>query len=420
MLADEGVTTGDTVTVPIGSCTWASTLTVSKSITLQGAGSGSTIITFTSAADPGINSTQDNTVIKGFDFKAPGDTNSYILKISGDDWLVCYNIFESTVPGDKLFGVFPSGPSGNPGPTGVIFYNTFNDTQVVCYGSAQMLNAGDDQHVLWAAALAIGGEDAVYIEGNTFNMTANGNVVDGNYGAAYVVRHNTFNVTGTGYTIEAHSLLDSTKRAIKTWEIYNNLIVGSNKFAPMLIRGGTGVIFNNRLSGTFFGDDDIHFDNSRSYGDPGGACGQCDGDSVWDGNTAEQSGYPCRDQLGRGPDGEQWSVDTTDGDPYGAYNQTLTPAYVWDNLKADGSTPMSVYVTNDCGNWIQVNRDYYLSAKPSYVPRSSPDARTGLSGVSSSVIAGAGGYNLSSGITGMGSGGSATMGGSGTITLVAP
>ena len=37
-------TYGDTVIVPAGSCTWASTLTVTRAITLQGAGIDSTTI----------------------------------------------------------------------------------------------------------------------------------------------------------------------------------------------------------------------------------------------------------------------------------------------------------------------------------------------------------------------------------------
>ena len=51
--AHDAADRGDTVTVPAGSCTWSSYLSITKSITLQGAGAGVTTITTGFSAVPG-------------------------------------------------------------------------------------------------------------------------------------------------------------------------------------------------------------------------------------------------------------------------------------------------------------------------------------------------------------------------------
>lgn len=420
MIADEGVTTGDTVTIPAGSCTWSNSVTLNKSITLQGAGIESTIITLDASADPGITSTSDSAVIRDICFKADGSTNDHIISITGDEWRVTGCAFESTSESDAIIGVYPVGISAKPGPTGLIDACTFTSARVVVIGSLELMSEGNTQHELWASALDLGGSSAVYIENCTFATSIAGvNSIDSNYAGAYVPRYNNFTSVGTGYIIEAHSVQTPKNRAVRKWEIYNNLFTGSSKLGPMFIRGGTGVIFNNKLAGTFT-KEAIVFDVKRAVSDAGAPCGYCNGNSVWDGNTVDEAGYPCRDQIGRGPDDPQWSVDTTDGDPYGAYTQPLTPAYVWGNLQTDGSTELAVSIASGCESYIQASRDYYSSQHPTYTRYQCPHPLTGLSGTCSSSIAGRDGYNLSSGITGIGSGGSATTGGSGTITLTSP
>jgi len=108
------------------------------------------------------------------------------------------------------------------------------------------------------------------------------------------------------------------------------------------------------------------------------------------------------------PDDEQW-----EDNPAGIFKQSKAPAYIWNNVNGSGAA-IGVYVVNNSEGHIQAGRDYFLTQHPTYTCYDCPHPLTGYTGSCSSSIAGVGGYNLSSGITGIGSGGSATIGGSGT------
>lgn len=161
----------------------------------------------------------------------------------------------------------------------------------------------------------------------------------------------------------------------------------------------------------------------------------CDGSSTWDGNE-DATGYPCRDQIGRGYDATFWEYN-----PAGAYNQVLMPVYAWDNKKAD-NTQVNFIATSAGSNadHIKAERDFYnynasfngttgvgrgtLANRPStctknvgywstdnntlyqcslantwtayYTPRACPDPRTGLTGSCNFNVSGAEGYPVQS------------------------
>jgi len=73
------------------------------------------------------------------------------------------------------------------------------------------------------------------------------------------------------------------------------------------------------------------------------------------------NGYPALDQIGR-------STDAGAGTNY--QPQALEPLYCWNNT-LDGVL-RDVLVENSCGHHIQVNRDYYNSGRPGYVPYTYP------------------------------------------------
>ncbi len=79
----------------------------------------------------------------------------------------------------------------------------------------------------------------------------------------------------------------------------------------------------------------------------------CDGLSAWDGNS-DETGWPCRDQIGRGHDEVLWNHD-----PAGPYRQVLMPAYAWNNKRADGITEVPFHVINDSQCHINPERDYF-------------------------------------------------------------
>jgi hypothetical protein len=316
-----------------------------KKITLKGAGSAQTIINGARIA-----SSAHNAVITGFTLKAPSSADT-IIDIKGKNWRIYNNRIESTTTNTKSEGVHARGTSEDWGPYGLIDENIFVNARIYVSGSAQNFSDGDgtNQHELWARALDLGGPSAVYIENNTFEMTAPGNVIDGNYGGSYVARFNTITSPGEGYVIEVHSV-QGNNRAAKKWEFYYNTIYGSTKAGSFFIRGGTGVAFNNALSGTFE-IDGLIVDNVRSF-DAVGDGGLCDGDSPWDGNQ-DATGWPCRDQIGRGPDNPRWDHRTL-----GAYTQPSMPAYMWSNTNPGGGN-LAVAVGNNSNRHIKPNRDYF-------------------------------------------------------------
>ena len=339
--------TGDTVAIPVGSCIWSSPVTVSKSIKLKGAGV-STIIT-ASGNNNLIESYGSNPEISDMHLKS-GWIGFQIIQINGNGWYIHDITFEATGLG-KLAAVFARGTSVYPDPSGLVSNCTMSNARVDTMGSAQLLTEGDSENAIYAKALGLGGSGAVYIEDNVFTATYGGNFIDGNYSASYVARYNTFTVPGSGYIIEAHSLQSLINRSVRKWEFYGNSLTGVSKIGPFFIRGGTGAAFFNKLSGTW-GSQTIRLDNVRSFTDVGGTAGLCDGDSLWDGNS-DATGWPCRDQIGRGPDATQW-----ENDPPSVFSQTSLPAYFWANKRTDG-TDLLATVVNNSGNHIQTNRDYY-------------------------------------------------------------
>jgi hypothetical protein len=177
-----------------------------------------------------------------------------------------------------------------------------------------------------------------------------------------VFRYNTVNDA----LVEAHSL-QGNHRATRKWEIYNNTFnqVKQAMWVPMFIRGGTGVIFNNVVTGTWT-NPNIAIDNVRSC-ESRSVSGICNGSSSWDGNESDQAGYPCRDQIGRSTDQWLW----TSSNPYPP--QALDPAYAWNNKH--GSEDVVFYHHNCDTNksHIKVGRDIFTGIqKPGYTPYTYP------------------------------------------------
>jgi len=126
---------------------------------------------------------------------------------------------------------------------------------------------------------------------------------------------------------------------------------GTYMYVPFLLRAGTGVVFNNRLSGTYTRPV-IMVDNQRSCLDCCTSCDftwdRCDGDSPYDGNL-DSSGYPCRDQIGRSTDSGRTSP------------QSFEPLYEWNNTYSGQDVDIILnpeYCSLQSQHVIE-NRDYY-------------------------------------------------------------
>jgi hypothetical protein len=192
--------------------------------------------------------------------------------------------------------------------------------------------------------------------------------MDANRGGRYVFRYNVVNNSNT----EAHSV-QGNHRATRSWEIYNNQFnraLAGGQWVAMGQRGGTGVIFDNTITGAY--THAIVFDNVRSFTNLSFPPGPCDGNSSWDGNEVPpNNGWPCRDQFGRSTD--EWLFDQAPFPP-----QASEPTYLWNNTH-DGQ-PAEPYIHNcvdtvvpggSCTH-IQENRDYFLAVRPGYAPFTYP------------------------------------------------
>lgn len=342
---------GDVVIVPAGEATWTSYITLSKAISVVGNG---TTLTPSSPNATLFVIASDSAGVGHF---TCGTGNVVIT--SGQGWRVHHLTFVDTA---FEIGVQVNGQSKTVHPYGLIDHCTFTNMRVVVYAYAQTGAAALDGQTHWSSTLGLGTADAVYVEDCTFTNDTFGNVMDSNYGGRYVFRHNTV----TDAYLEAHSV-QGHHRSCRKWEIYENTIAQVNETinTPMFLRGGTGVVFNNTVTGTF--NSPIAFDCVRAFTDPipGSEPGLCDGDSPWDGNL-DQYGYWARDQIGRSTDVSVWPAAA----PYPA--QALDAAYVWNNTI--NAEPLGVYVAESSQNLIQANRDYYVNAgaKPGYAAYTYP------------------------------------------------
>jgi hypothetical protein len=199
----------------------------------------------------------------------------------------------------------------------------------------------------WDEPLMLGTAEAVYVEDCDFKLTAHPDGVNDAYdGARYVFRHNTL----TGFCSLGHHGFDSALRSTFSYEIYDNTIRPHDRFVfTMHLRGGTGVIFGNRIAGGR-GAAIIaaNYRSDEQYRSFLGNKGICDGKNPLDGNE-EPNGYPSRDQIGRSTD------------------QILEPLYAWDNTRDGQGVNISVKPT--AKEHIRENRDYYNNTpRPGYKP----------------------------------------------------
>jgi hypothetical protein len=356
---------GDTISVSAGSCTAGSVSWSNKNITVQGQGIGVTTVTglnfdvldttkasfritgISVGAAPSwtIDASNRTTGIKGWRidhiaWSYPSCGQNIAIWINGINWGLldhnnlknAGNAFFVRAWADNTNEVNPWPPNGNPGEGG---YS-------------------------WLLPLNLGTDEAVYMEDNTFTMDTGCymGVEDSYYGGRIVFRHNTvLNAYWQNHAARGFERGGSLKA-----EIYNNDFNATDPawYRAIHKRAGTGVIFNNTLRGYF---NTMNVDNQRSDGEnistPFGAC---DGTSPWDGNTSGQAGWPCLDQIGRGP---------------GQYpNEPSVPLYVWNNgsslgCSTGGSCANDVIMTSNGDPHVQVGRDYInngTTPMPGYTP----------------------------------------------------
>jgi hypothetical protein len=298
---------GDVITVDGGSTSWSSgTLdTKGKAITLQGSGVDVSTINLSGTASILLNTPVDQAngilTFKGFTV----DAGSASAPSAGWVQVWLNSAARATVPTFRTtackFSFAP--PSGGRLFTVFGVYGLIDNCKYQHYGSGGQIFSIDGcihsepPRALfqnWFDAQYYGDQKSLVIEDTEFEgddvHTNDG--LDAYDGTKFVYRYCTFDRIAMGW----HGY-DSSSRAPRLWEIYENTFLGA-KATLNQMRGGTGVIWNNVLSGDnlqfrCYRDRDIYPDNL-----PG---------CPWDGNFdlkypggGYPVGWPLLDQIGRG------------------------------------------------------------------------------------------------------------------------
>lgn len=330
-------TAGGTINIPAGSCSWAgSTVTLSKAITMNGAGQTLTHIDLGTVANVFVITKQVGGVtrIQNINFTMTNSKPDPKGVVVNGPWpsgqsVIFYNVTLTMNNADFI-------TIHSPG--GVIFSHlTFNAKQ----WSDTLLQSKDSSTtglLSWSTADSMGTRDTTgymntYLEDSIFN---GGTMTDCDDACRIVVRHNTGH-DSTGFNSHGD---DSSPLGMRHFEIYNNSFLFdvacngasntdiSNMNQWIWLRGGTGVIYSNkfdRLQSQCWGTKPIVRLSIRGAEDdrPQGTCA----------NTH----YPATHQLGQSNNGV---ADFTD------------PIYFWNNTQNQGADNNGFSISANGGwNW---------------------------------------------------------------------
>ncbi len=381
---------GDVVIVPAGTCTWSQTVRITdKSITLRGMGMTRTLI--------------DDQTTGGFEKQAliihagathfvritgigftehnlpPQEYNGIILVKGGTEFRIDHLSFSEV---DVRCICIDYG-------RGVIDHNQFLKMQ----GPGIMLNykytTGGDSFgdYSWSQPTSLGAytDGMVFIEDNVFAWDEalrnsgehHDSCIDNGFGARWVFRHN----QATDMAIMTHGINGGGRgRGLRQFELYSNTflsIAESNRnggIYGMLLRGGTGVAFDNVLTGPLwqlFVKMNLDMEGEGQYEYPMAIAAW--GENLGTGANPYDapSGYPSLDQVGASQDDGIWSGNPASPQIYN--NQQLEPVYYWDN-----TFPQAAVSSESTSAKIQINRDYFEGInKPGYKPYRYPHPLVG-------------------------------------------
>lgn len=346
--AIDSSTTGDTVVIPSGSCTWTSGVSIpsSKKLSIIGAGIGSTVITWN----------RDNTVF------ALNESGSRLSRMTidgqvtvsgGNGWRIDHVSFVNAASNSgRGIWIIPTSTGEGTAAPGLVDNCTFNRRRIMVNGvySSSLYNVSK----VWDDPLDLGTiNKTVYIEDNTFRHVEVHNAVDAQNAGAYVFRFNTVYDT----YVELHGMAETMHRGSRKMELYGNDFIReavSGWYQIARINSGTGVVFDNTYTGSesAVGTAAFLLNEIRTATNTGtDGAGLCNGSSPFDGNTAGQNGWPCRDQIGTSTDSWLW----TSGNPYPP--QSLAPYYEWNNTQNGRNMTFSILSGSEVH--IKANRDFY-------------------------------------------------------------
>lgn len=320
---------GDVVTIPAGTFTWSG-VRARTGVTIQGAGPDRTRIK--STAEPHdygaaralwveVGSSPTRVTQIRFD-------GCWLLGISGPKTGSTYRVDNCIFDGGTLQVVILEASGNGPG---LIDHCTFSGG-----GASELIHnmgMGAGNKAGWADDVNPGTDQALYVENCTFSKNPLEDAyfwgtsgLQGYYGSRTVMRHCKLNAAH----IDQHGTAGSV--GARWFEFYDNVFhvppphdnyEGMAQSDYIALRGGSGVVFNNTVTGhNLWGNGVI---------------------TIYDENGGSEPLY-----LGRG------------------INQNPSPVYIWHNFQYDG-TPMRAVASSDN---VKENRDFFVSdSKPGTMKR---------------------------------------------------
>jgi hypothetical protein len=269
-----------TVTVPAGSCTWSSTLTLTYGITLTGAGVGSTVITSSGgvtlvSVTPDVTAiaNSENIKITGFTFDGANSSGT-LVNLQGASGITAIKPYRYIIIGDNKFqnanpssstlvgAAIQANADSNGQIRGVIYHNVFDRCNII------LRIFSNDDTLEWASTvfnqLAYGTQDNLYFEDNTIMYSSsysgdNPGWIETGQGGRLVARYNTWNLANANTPQEIWDIhgfqnwtgaVNSGQTSTMIVEYYGNTLTNMGTYRWVNHRGSWGLLFNNVLTGS--------------------------------------------------------------------------------------------------------------------------------------------------------------------------
>src|SRR5262249_4552832 len=243
---------GDTVVMPAGTCTWTTRMNINKAITLRGAGTGQTIIEDGVTSGPLLILTavaNEASRLTAIEFRNNGRVTQ---EYNGIIVLTGANMDSRTIRVDHNKFDHLNGVALQPlDVVGVIDHNTFltSPTRIPIYVYDRGWDGGVYGDRAWTAPTQFGTNQFLFIEDNTFTFDDGTfySCIDSYGGSRWVARYNTFTNCG----LSAHGTESAQRnRGTRAVEIYNNTFVGNGRGQRIHDhRSGSLLVYNNTVSG---------------------------------------------------------------------------------------------------------------------------------------------------------------------------
>ena len=383
--AIDAASDGDIVVVPAGTCAWTSVVVADltagggRSLTIQGAGIGQTIISDTINVQSVIPLTITTAPGKsfrltGFTFDGanqyPNDTCSFSFPTSlCHDGMVFLGGTSTSIRVDHnaFVNVQKRALYLDGAMHGVVDHNSFIKSSATT--SVQTITQFGDHIGAWAEPTGLGGSNFVFYEDNSFDYnlsTQFDSAFDAGGGARFVIRHNAFKGTAVGWHGTGSG---GYRRGTRAFEVYSNTFTPADSrgtsYAVGQNMGGTGLIYNNTV-GTGVNVWNL-FTNMRTEGGSYDFWDTCDGrrklvcsSSTYvhacsaDADCAPSSQHnedlgTCTKHLCKSPSGgSTWTQCSTNTDCTGALGAGYTCDGYFDGDRANGANSSGTATCGTC------------------------------------------------------------------------